>query len=160
MIRFIALLLLIAGVLLADEDRKKPKEPERQAEIMLRLVEAGSDPKMANDAGTLIPAELKNMLTFSRYQLLDSAYIRGEEDDWLRIALAGSLLGVVRFDVERNEIQYTVRIEGPRADKGDRPKLLETRATGKSGETIVLGASRMSSGTKAMIVILTGKLLP
>ncbi len=160
MIRLLLCVLLIAGGLVADDGRKGPKPPRPQAEIMLRLVEAGADPKTPNDAASLVPAELQKLLTFTRYQLVDSAYIRGEEDESLRIALGGTLQGVVRFDVEGGELRYNVVIYGSQAEKSDRPRLLETRTTGKSGETIVLGASRMSSGTKALIVILTGKLLP
>ena len=161
MIQVIVCVFLIVSRLAADDGRKRPREPQKQAEIMLRLVEAGADPKMPNDAGGLVPAELQKLLTFTRYQLVDTAYIRGQEEESLRIALGGAMLGVVRFEIRGSEVEYDVRIYGPPPpEKGERARLLETRATGKSGETIVLGASRMSSGTKALIVILTGKLLP
>ena len=57
------------------------------------------------------------------------------------------------------ELEYKVELRGPQPEKGSAPKLLETSATGKSGETIVLGASRMHDSSRAMIVLLTGKLL-
>jgi hypothetical protein len=38
--------------------------------------------------------------------------------------------------------------------------LLETEAVGASGETLVLGASRMKDARNALIVLLTGRLLP
>ena len=40
------------------------------------------------------------------------------------------------------------------------PSLLNTVTTVKSGETVVLGASKMRGGTVALIVLLTAKLLP
>jgi hypothetical protein len=154
MTRTLFLAALTSAALTADDKRK------RQAEILLRVIEAASDPKSPNDAEGLVPAELKKLLTFTRYGLLDSAYIRGGEEEPLRIALAGSLLGFVRFEMEGGLIEYTVRIEGRRSGQEPAPKLLETSVRAKSGESVVLGASRMSGGTKALIVLLQGKLIP
>ena len=168
------MLLLTAGLLLCQlalaapvqkkEREEKPRLPKSQAEITLRLVEASSEAAMANDAAALIPQELQKLLTFTRYHLLDSGYLRGVEDDDLSITLGGNLLGEVKFkvraDVTPAIIEYEVEIQGPRPEKGSAQRMLQTAATGKSGETVVLGASRMKESSKALIVLLTGKLLP
>lgn len=153
------LCLAIAPLLAADEKRA---EPRREAEIMLRLIEATSAAGASNDAAALVPQELKSLLRFNTYHLLDSGYVRGGEKETLRLALAGSLLGEVRFRVRAGTppaIEFDVEVKGPRDGKGDRPDLLETSATAKSGETVVLGASRMRDSANALIVLLTGKLI-
>jgi hypothetical protein len=146
------------------QEKKERRQPKQQGEITLRVVEAGSAANMANDAAALIPAELKKLLTFTHYRLLDSGYIRGLEGEELVLRLAGDLRGEVTFRVRSGstsrDLEYNVEIEGPGPPSGSPRKLLETTATGKSGETIVLGASRMQETSKALIVLLTGKFLP
>jgi hypothetical protein len=147
-----------------EKEKDKVRAPRMQAEITLRLVEAGSEAAMANDAAALIPQELQKLLTFTRYHLLDSGYIRGVEDEDMSITLGGNLLGKIKYRVRAGvtpaELEYEVEIQGPRPEKGSAQRMLQTSATGKSGETVVLGASRMKESSKALIVLLTGKLLP
>lgn len=159
-------LLILATVAppLAGQQRRKGERVRREAEIMLRLIEASTDGKPVSDASHLVPPELKSMLNFRSYSLLDSAMIRGQEDRDLEITLAGSLKGELEFVVEANGkaplLRVTVDLLGPPGEAGKRPSLLETRTTVRSGDTVVLGASRMRSGDKALIVLLTARLLP
>ena len=154
------LLLILACSLVFAED-KKENRPRRQAEISLRIIEASSVPTAKNDAVTLVPAELKSLLRYSRYGLLDNAYLRGEEREGHRIAVAGNLRGRLRYTVEPNApLRIEFEIDGPPDDKGKSTRLLETSTTAKSGETVVLGASRMRGGDNGLIVLVNIKLLP
>jgi hypothetical protein len=159
------LLLFAIPLVLIAQDRKRERERVRpMAEVTLRLVEASSAASAANDAADLVPSELKTLLRFTRYHLLDSAYVRGTEDEEMSLTLAGNLSGTVKFDVRMREpevmLEVDVEINGP-ARSGERaPKLLETTTMAKSGETVVLGASRMRDSTNALIVLLTAKLIP
>ena len=55
-----------------------------------------------------------------------------------------------------------MQIHRQRDEKTPGEVLMDTRVSGQNGETIVLGASRMNlkEYAKALIVLLTGKLLP
>ena len=159
----ILLVLLAIPALLLGADEKK-KAPRAIAEITLRVIEASSAANAGNDAADLVPAELKTLLKFTRYRLMDSAYVKGVEDESMRVFLAGKLSGRIRFDVRARLpvplLEFEVQIDGPAATGERAPRLLETTTTAKSGETVVLGASRMLDSTNALIVVLTGKLLP
>jgi hypothetical protein len=156
-------LLLLPAFLQADEQKSKGR-PRAMGELTLRLIEADSAVGGPNDATDMVPAELKALLRFTRYRLLDAAYLRGTEDQAMRVALAGGLSGRVRFQVRARQpvvlLEFDVEIEAPAAP-GEKPRrLLETMVTARSGETMVLGASRMRDSSNALIVLLVGKLLP
>jgi hypothetical protein len=139
----------------AAQKKAEKKEPRRQAEVRLQVIQASSSGQGPNDAVTLVPAELKSLLRYSRYTLLDSAFLRATERSEQRIAIAGDMLGEVEFEVQPDgQIQVTVEL---RRSGG---LLLDTRATVKSGETVVLGASRMRDGSTGLIVLFTTKLIP
>ncbi len=155
---------------LAETILQQYDTPPRQAEFTLRVLEAGAQPG-PNDAADLVPAELKSMLRYARYGLRDSALLRGVEANNLTIALAGNLSGQMRFSVQEVQpaplVSLSINIYGPPAiskvdgkEASRTPTLLQTTATMKSGETVVLGASKMQGGTAALIVLLTAKLLP
>lgn len=152
---------LAHSALLLSADEKRP-EPRREAEIAVRLIEATSAAGASNDGAALVPQELKSLLRFNSYRQLDSGYLRGVERETARLTLAGNLLGEVRFRLRAgvpSVLEFDVEVRGPRDGKGDRSVLLETSATAKSGETVVLGASRMRDNASALIVLLTGKLI-
>ena len=155
------IVLLLIPALLAAQDRKRVRA---MAEVTLRLVEATSAANAPNDAAELVPAELKTLLRFTRFHLLDSAFVRGTEEQGMRLALAGNLAGRVTFEVRSRQpdtiMVFNVEIDGPGTAGTRAPRLLETTTLVKSGETVVLGASRMRDATNALIVLLTAKLLP
>jgi hypothetical protein len=140
--------------------------PRRQAEFLLRVIEAGGGAQGPNDAAELVPAELKSMLKYTRFTLLDSAVVRGMEAESLRLALGGNLSGKLSYTARDSAVE--VDVTGPPMniknsagnDTTHFPSILTTTATVKSGETVVLGASKMRSGSSALIVLLTAKLLP
>ena len=136
--------------------------PRRQAEFILRVIEASSTGQGPNDAADLVPAELKSLLRYNRYAQRDSAVLRGLESDPLRLELASNLMCRMSFRV-RDTIELELLIQGPLQTIKDRtfnPELLATTTTVKNGETVVLGASKMQGGSSALIVLLTAKLLP
>ena len=141
--------------------------PRRQAEFLLRVIEASSLAQGPNDAADLVPAELKNLLRYTRFGLRDSVVVRGLETERLVIVLGGGLNGNIQFWLNKSDptlIDVLVRIEGVFRDGNGKVSststLLETQAAVKSGETVVLGASKMQGGPNALIVLLTAKLLP
>lgn len=152
----------------AEAILEKYDTPRRQAEFLLRVIEAGAGvDKAASDAVELVPAELKSMLKYNRYTLLDSAVLRGMEAENIRIALGGNLGGYLLFKMRDANLETDVQILGPPTNilkDGNNntqwPTLLNTTATLKSGETVVLGASKMRGGNNALIVLVTAKLLP
>jgi hypothetical protein len=160
------------NIKVAEALLEKYDTPRRQAEFLLRVIEAGSgvgaDKPGPNDAVELVPAELKSMLKYNRYTLLDSAVLRGMEAEDLRLALANNLNGKLRFNVRESALEMSVDMEGPPGniknnnglDVTHWPRVLSTTATAKSGETVVLGASKMRGGNNALIVLVTAKLLP
>jgi len=156
------------NIKVAEAILEKYDTPRRQAEFLLRVIEAGAGvDKAPNDAVDLVPAELKSMLKYNRYTLLDSAVLRGMEAEDLRLALL-NLNGRVRFNVRESALEMSVDITGPPTniknnqgnDTTHWPSVLSTTATAKSGETVVLGASKMRGGNNALIVLVTAKLLP
>jgi hypothetical protein len=160
----IARRILISALLLtppAAAQEKKPKErtPRREAEFTLRVIEASSGTG-TNDAAALVPAELKGILKYDRYTLLDSAVVRGIENKELTITLAGNMQSELEFDFDSQSPAISVRVEISHRPALHSVTLLETETRVKSGETVVLGASRMRGGGSSLIVLLTAKLLP
>ncbi len=126
---------------------------------------------VSGDAADLVPAELKSILRYTAYSQRDSAVLRGMEAESLLISLAGGLSCRMNFRVRDAEnaplieLGFTMRgaaslIQGKNGQTTYEPALVETSSTLKSGETVVLGASKMQGGGNALIVLLTAKLLP
>ena len=144
--------------------------PPRQAEFTVRVIEGTMSAQGPTDAADVVPAELKSLLRYTRYALRDVAVLRGMEGDWRAVALAGNMRGRLNFravDSQPVQIDVQVEIDGAptviKTEKGEithTPTALRTSASLKSGETIVLGASKMQGGPNALIVLLTAKLLP
>jgi hypothetical protein len=151
--------LLLALPVAAEEKKSKDRGPKRDAEFTLRVIEASSGTG-TNDAAALVPAELKNLLKYDRYALLDSAIVRGIENKELTVTLAGNMEGELEFDFDGQTSAMSVRVEISHRPMVHSVTLLETETRVKSGETVVLGASRMKGGGNSLIVLLTAKLLP
>src|SRR3712207_2715993 len=133
------LTILMAGVLIlpiaAEPDNRK--RTYRDAEVTLRLVEASaSAQRVGQDASGLVPAELKGLLRFQHYRLLDFGYLRGRQEETLSIALAVNMFGRIKFRVLEDEpttLWFDVSIMGAPNGEGKRPTLLETEGNTKSG---------------------------
>lgn len=165
----LAVAALLLPTLLTAQERGGRGRTRVMAEVTLQVVEASSDETVSNEAANLVPQELKDLMRFTRYRLLDSAFVRGTEREPMRLALAGTLTGEIQFEVrdatgnatpEEALLEVEVEINGPESSGRGRPALLETTTTVSSGETVVLGASRMRDGNNALIVLLTANLLP
>ncbi len=155
---------------------KQYDTPLRQAEFVLRVIEASSAANKPDDAADLVPAELKSLLRYTRYGLRDVAILRSMESDpaQARFTLAGGMAGYLYFRVRDAQPKPMLEVNIRMTSSGgtvlktqgggesiSRPELLATSATVKSGETVVLGASKMiDGGGNALIVLLTAKLLP
>jgi len=157
---------MFAALVGAADRKARPREIKTQAVITLRVVEASSASATANDAADLVPQELKGLLRYTRYHLLDTAVLRGAESEEMRLAVAGDLRVEVEYSLrgtpQQPVLEYAVQIHRQRDEKTPGELLMDTRVSGQNGETIVLGASRMNlkESAKALIVLLTGKLLP
>jgi hypothetical protein len=120
-------------------------------------------------------AELKKLLRYKNFTLLDSNLIRtlnqGEAEISLGRDTEFDLVLRPRFIQEENDrlIQMEVRLR--RIDKevqtpapGQHPvrgatTLIETQLTMKSGEKTVVGVSKLNGGDKGLILILSGKVI-
>ena len=155
--RTILLFLIAAAVVVADDKDRKERGPRQEATFTLRLIEAGSAAQGANDAAALVPAELKNLLRYTRYGLLDSGFVRGIDGKQLQLNLAGNMLCQVEFHMSGAGAAAMIEVDVElRHEKG---VLLETRTRVKSGETTVLGASKMRGGSQGLILLLTANLM-
>jgi len=163
--RLFILFVMIVALVGAADKKVRPKGPRTQAVITLRIVEASSA-AAANDAADLVPQELKGLLRYTRYHLLDTAVLRGAEGEELTLAIAGDLRADAEFTLrgtpQQPVLDYSVQIRRQRDGTASGERLMDTRVSGQNGETIVLGASRMNlkESAKALIVLLTGKLIP
>ena len=156
--RTILVLLIAAASVVADEKDRKERAPRVEATFSLRLIEASSAAQGPNDAAALVPAELKNLLRYTRYGLLDSGFVRGLDGRQLQLNLAGNILCQLEFHVSGAGAATTIEVEVEL--RHDKAVLLETRTRVKSGETTVLGASKMRGGNQALILLLTANLMP
>ena len=119
-------------------------------------------------------AELKKLLRYKNFTLLDSNLIRtlnqGEAEISLGRDTEFDLVLRPKFIQEQNDriIQIEVRLR--RIDKevqtpvpGQNPvratTLIETQLTMKSGEKTVVGVSKLNGGDKGLILILSGKVI-
>ncbi|HZO52843.1 MAG TPA: hypothetical protein VFB63_09005 [Bryobacteraceae bacterium] len=155
--RTILLFLIAAASVVADDKDRKERGPRQEATFTLRLIEAGSAAQGANDAAALVPAELKSLLRYTRYGLLDSGFVRGIDGKQLQLNLAGNMLCQVEFRMSGAGAAAMIEVDVElRHEKG---VLLETRTRVKNGETTVLGASKMRGGSQALILLLTANLM-
>ena len=138
------------------------KSARGDAEFVVRVVEASSDPAAANNAADRVPEELKNMLRYPRYAEVGIVILRGREVNFDIGGIRGEIDSRIVQPQGVPVIECEVEIRGSGEQEGrehsHRP-MIETTATIKDGETIVLGASKAPGGTKAMIVLLTAKIV-
>src|SRR5262249_49749202 len=89
--------------------------PRRQAEFVIRVIEAGSASKFAvkvpsaekggpleSNATDVVPAELKLLLRYDHCVQRDLAVLRGMESEELQLALGGNLGGYPELPCTRN----------------------------------------------------------
>ena len=134
-----------------------------EVEFVIRIVEASSDPSTPNDAADVVPAELKSILRLDRYTQVGIAILRGKEIEFDLGGIVGDIESRILQQGGEAIIEFEIEVEGPpenpEDDHDDRTTIIETTATAKDGETVVLGASKAPGGTNAMIVLLTAKIV-
>ncbi len=155
---------LILGWLGSEEVSKILKL--RGEEISKRMLE--SDPLIK---------ELKNLLAYTHYNKIDSSFIRIQDERYSDLVLGGLGLDLMlrlephyvreekgdTFRLELRLIQlltdYSSKGVGIPEKKERERVLIGTTLTVKSGERTVVGVSKLDGGDKALILILSGKVI-
>ncbi len=156
------LLLLLATLSLGAMEPVAPAEGPTGIQYVVRLIEASSDPAAPNDAADVVPAQLKTVLRHEAYSQVGVVILRGRETEFSLGNLMGEIESriidrggekVIEFELEIVEIR-PARGEEHEDDEESRT-VIESADIARDGETVVLGASSMRGGGKAMIVLMT-----
>jgi hypothetical protein len=125
------------------------------------LIEASSDPGAPNDAADVVPASLKSVLRHDAYSQIGVVILRGRNTEFTLGTLVGEIDAkiidrggdkVIEFDLE---IVANRKTNHDGEEEWDRTTVIESSDIAKDGETVVLGASSIKGGGKAMIVLMT-----
>ncbi|NIM58144.1 MAG: hypothetical protein GTO16_04270 [Candidatus Aminicenantes bacterium] len=118
--------------------------------------------------------ELKNILGYSQYYKIDSSFLRIQDDSYSEVKLGGHDLDLRlrlephyvkedkgdTFRLELRLIQHFIGIKTERIERKEREiVLIGTTLTVKSGERTVVGVSKLDGGNRALILILSGKVI-
>jgi len=128
--------------------------------------DARTDAELQNDP---VVKELRQLLRYKGYTLLDSTFVRvvnrtdatvvlGPEAEF-EFSLEPDVAGDVRAPVIRTSVRLT-KIARP---AGEKPlvvtRLIESSLNIKSGERTVVGVSKLDGGDKGLILIISGKIV-
>jgi hypothetical protein len=147
-------------------------------EISELLELSGKKPSKSKLESDPLVKELKNVLGYTDYHRIDSSFIRMQDGKYSDLKLGGYGLDLrlmlephyVReekgdtFQLELRLVQHTsepvAKAAVGKAAKEERDIILiRTTLTVKSGERTVVGVSKLDGGDKALILILSGKLI-
>ncbi|MGB8952684.1 MAG: hypothetical protein WCC06_08480 [Candidatus Aminicenantales bacterium] len=120
--------------------------------------------------------ELKSLLKYKNFTLLDTSIIRALENERSDITMGKnaefSLSFHPKYIKEENEDILQVRVELDQYSKFEKPEkvgdslrvhsvknLIRSNFTMKSGEKTVVGVSKLDGGDKGLILIITGKVI-
>jgi len=122
--------------------------------------------------------ELKNVLGYTHYNRIDSSFIRIQDNSYSSLKLGGQGLDLSlrlephyvkeekgdTFQLELRLIQHTSEQHisagvGPTEKKAREIVLIGTTLTVKSGERTVVGVSKLDGGNRALILIISGKVI-
>jgi hypothetical protein len=158
----IFMILLTAMVLGAAQSFPEPPQSRTGIQFVVRLIEASNEPGAPNDAASTVPAELKDILKLSAYSQVGVTILRGREVEFTLGSLVGEIEAesidrpggqVIEFELEL--IQKIPSTDPDDDDEYEWKTIIETADIAKDGETVVLGASSIRGGGKAMIVLMT-----
>ena len=136
-----------------------------------RLIKEKQSKKLESDP---IIKELKSVLGYTHYNKIDSSFIRIQDDSYSSLKLGGRGLDLslrlephyVReekgdtFQLELRLIQHTSAIKTDKIEKKEKETILiGTTLTVKSGERTVVGVSKLDGGNRALILIISGKVI-
>jgi hypothetical protein len=135
------------------------------------IEEKQSKKKLESDP---IIKELKSVLGYTHYYKIDSSFIRIQDDSYSDLKLGGHDLDVrlrlephyVReekgdtFQLGLRLIQHISAIKTDKIEKKEKEiVLIGTTLTVKSGERTVVGVSKLDGGNRALILIISGKVI-
>jgi hypothetical protein len=155
------LILLFATLTLSAMKPVAPAEGPTGIQFVVRLIEASSDPGAPNDAADVVPASLKSVLRHNSYSQVGVVILRGRKTEFTLGTLIGEIDAkivdrggdkVIEFDLE---IVANRETNEDGEEEWDRVTVIESSDIAKDGETVVLGASSIKGGGKAMIVLMT-----
>ncbi len=154
----------------------KPADLQFTVQLILGSAEAEKATEaMANDP---IIRELRNLLKYKSYSLLDTSLIRAMDDSNSEVRLGdhGDFELEIKPKVIKDEKSFTIQMwvrlrqfhEDPRVAAGmvepakaDRlvRDLIETTLNVKPGDKTVVGVSKLDGGDKGLILIISGKII-
>jgi hypothetical protein len=135
---------------------------------------SGKKPSKSKLESDPLIKELKNVLGYTDYHRIDSSFIRMQDGSYSDQKLGGYGLDLrlrlepryVReekgdtFQLELRLVQHMSAIKTDKIEKKERSiVLIRTTLTVKSGERTVVGVSKLDGGDKALILIISGKLI-
>jgi hypothetical protein len=135
------------------------------------LIKEKQSKKLESDP---IIKELKSVLGYTDYNRIDSSFIRIQDDRYSNLKLGGHGLDLslrlepryIReekgdtFQLELRLIQHTSAIKTDRIERDEKETILiGTTLTVKSGERTVVGVSKLDGGNRALILIISGKVI-
>ena len=137
----------------------KPKQIEFK--IWLIVAEVKEKPKSINIPGVNnIMRELKSLLRYNSYRLLDSSYLKTSESafPYSNIVIGGEysfslVIYELIFVKNDDNISFSIKL------LKDKKTLINSSLNLKNGETTVVGVSKMDGGNKGLILIITAKAL-
>jgi hypothetical protein len=118
--------------------------------------------------------ELKSFLGYNHYYRIDSSFLRIQDDKHselkvgghdldLRLRLRPHYVREKKGDTFQLELHLIQHISGIKTEKIERKEkeiiLIGTNLTVKSGERTVVGVSKLDGGNRALILILSGKVI-
>lgn len=142
-----------------------------QSPELARLI-SGQPSKKKLESDPIIK-ELKSVLGYTHYNKIDSSFIRIQDDRYSELKLGGQGLDLrlwlephyVReekrdtFQLELRLIQHISEAVELVDMKEKSVVLIRTTLTVKSGERTVVGVSKLDGGDKALILIISGKVI-
>jgi len=144
---------------------------EEVSELAKLIKEKPSDKKLESDP---VIKELKSVLGYKHYNKIDSSFMRIQDNRYsdqklggpgldLRLRLVPRYVREEKEDSVQLELRLTQHIsewEGqPPVKKEKSITLIRTTLTVKSGEKTVVGVSKLDGGDKALILIISGKVI-
>ena len=143
---------------------------ERSPELARLMSGQSSRKKLESDP---LIKELKSVLGYTHYNRIDSSFIRIQDDTYSDLKLGGQGLDLrlrlephyVReekadtFKLELRLVQHISEAVGLVDKKEKSMVLIRTTLTVKSGERTVVGVSKLDGGDKALILIISGKII-
>jgi len=118
--------------------------------------------------------ELKSVLGYTHYNRIDSSFIRIQDDSYSYLKLGGQGLDLrlrlepryvkeEKVDTFQLDLRLIQHISAFKSDKIELKEkeiiLIRTTLTVKSGERTVVGVSKLDGGNKALILIISGKVI-